>query len=412
MNETAPRYNEEAEMAVIGATMLSAKAVERLTARLRPEHFFLNSHRRLWKAIQNLAAKGTAVDLVTMRDELGSDVLEAIGGVHYLVRLVDDVISAQSAEDYAKIVIERYVRRELIERAENLANSASTSVDLETILSSAGELTRGLHIGTPPVVDASDVVDELSKGEAITGLSTGIPEIDELRLGGLPKAEVSVFGGETGAGKTLLGTQIACHDLEQHRNVLFVSLEMTALQLIQRVMKQLSGYWSESHAISDGNAQAWRDALVTLHQGRLMIYDSSLASNPTAESILDWMLTEHERFPVDRVIVDYAQKLTLRDGGRLETYESHRRISELFRRFAKRHGIPLLMLSQINRNGNDITLRGSREYENDSAFTMMLLRGDATDQNERKISIIKNRHGERRSWEARVNQKTLRVERY
>ncbi len=405
----------EAERALIGAALLNENFASRVGVDVKPEDFTSKVHAAIWEAVATLARKGQEVNIITVRDTIPAKKLQALGGVQYLAQLIEETPSAtsESGHAYAKVVLQHAARRTLRSRAEALL-AACDSTDIESLLGSAGTLADGLHVGAPPVVDAADVVAELSKAEAITGLSTGIREIDELRLGGLPKAEVAVFGGETGSGKTLLGTQIACHDLRHNRNVLFVSLEMTASQLVSRLMKQLSGYWSESHASSQGNVQAWRDAVVILNQGRLMVYDSSMASNPSAESILDWMQDEHERFPVDRVIVDYAQKLTLRDGGRLETYESHRRISEMFRRFAKKHGIALLMLSQINRNGNDLSLRGSREYENDSALTLMMVKDNDRDASpdDRKMAIVKNRHGACKQWSARVNGANLCLEAY
>lgn len=404
----------EAERALIGATLLNENFAARVGMEVAPENFTSKAHAAIWEAVASLARKGHEINVITVRDAIPVKKLQAIGGVAYLVQLIEETPSATSLSGYtyAKIVLQHAARRTLRSRAEALL-AACDSVDIESLLGSAGTLTEGLHVGAPPVVDAADVVAELGK-DSITGLSTGIREIDELRLGGLPKAEVAVFGGETGSGKTLLGTQIACHDLAHHRNVLFVSLEMTAAQLVSRLMKQLSGYWSEAQASSQNNVQAWRDAVVTVNQGRLMVFDSSMASNPTAESILDWMQDEHERLPVDRVIVDYAQKLTLRDGGRLETYESHRRISEMFRRFAKKHGIAVLMLSQINRNGNDLSLRGSREYENDSALTLMMVKDNDRDASpdDRKMAIVKNRHGACKQWAARVNQANLCLEAY
>ena len=404
----------EAERALIGATLLNENFAARVGMDVRPEDFTSKAHAAIWEAVAALARKGQEVNIITVRDTIPAKKLQALGGVAYLAQLIEETPSAtsESGYAYAKVVLQHSARRTLRSRAEALL-VACDSADIESLLGSAGTIADGLHVGAPPVVDASDVVAELGK-ESITGLSTGIREIDELRLGGLPKAEVAVFGGETGSGKTLLGTQIACHDLAHHRNVLFVSLEMTAAQLVSRLMKQLSGYWSEDHARSQNNVQAWRDAVVVVNQGRLMVYDSSMASNPSAESILDWMQDEHERFPVDRVIVDYAQKLSLRDGGRLETYESHRRISEMFRRFAKKHGIALLMLSQINRNGNDLSLRGSREYENDSALTLMMVKDNDRDASpdDRKLAIVKNRHGACKQWSARVNGANLCLEAY
>lgn len=404
----------EAERALIGAALINENFAARVGMDVRPEDFTSKIHAAIWEAVATLARKGQEVNIITVRDTIPAKKLQALGGVAYLAQLIEETPSAtsESGYAYAKVVLQHAARRTLRSRAEALL-VACDSADIESLLGSAGTIADGLHVGAPPVVDASDVVAELGR-ESITGLSTGIREIDELRLGGLPKAEVAVFGGETGSGKTLLGTQIACHDLRNHRNVLFVSLEMTAVQLVSRLMKQLSGYWSEDHARSQNNVQAWRDAVVVVNQGRLMVYDSSMASNPSAESILDWMQDEHERFPVDRAIVDYAQKLSLRDGGRLETYESHRRISEMFRRFAKKNGPALLMLSQINRNGNDLSLRGSREYENDSALTLMMVKDNDRDASpdDRKMAIVKNRHGACKQWAARVNQANLCLEAY
>jgi len=401
-------YNEEAEMAVLGAVMLSDKAAQRLAPTLKPEHFFFEGHQVIWKSIQVLSAKGSTVDLVTMRDTmLQHGTLERAGGVGYLVRLVDDVPSAASAGDYAQIILEKYARRTLKDRAEAFVKCCEKSPDLEHVLATAETLTDGLRVGIRPVVDASDVLSTLGKSTGVTGLSTGIQFIDQLsHHGGMPCAEVSILGGQTGAGKTLMATQITAHDLRQGRAVLFVSLEMTASQLLSRLMQQLSGYRSEYDAKQAGDLASWKEAAEIIHTTRLLIYDSVLASDPTANDILAWLEDEHQRDPVHRVFVDYAQKLTLAGARGAENWDVQRQISEMFRRFAKASGVSLGMLSQVNPTEHGWSLRGSKEWENDSALTILntLVKSN---RDFREITAVKNRHGACRKWDAAIDQRYL-----
>jgi replicative DNA helicase len=378
--------HEEVERAVIGAVLLSAKAADKVSRVLRPEHFASSWASATWDAVLKVVHSGGTPDLVTVRDALGPKKLAAVGGIHYLVRLVEDVPSAESGEDYAKIVLANYARRELASRAEALASTASTAPDIEATLATATRITDGLHFGIRPVVD------ELT------------------RFGGLPRSEMSVFGGDTGAGKTLLGTQVAAHDIRQGRRVLFVSLEMTSVQLVARLMKQMTGHYSKREATEAGDLASWQEAAEAVHRTGMKIYDSSLASNPTAEEIIGWMKDEHDKLPVDRAIIDYVQKLRLANTGRLQHFEAHQQISEDLRVYAKKSGCSLVALSQINREqGGGFSLRGSKEYQNDSAFTLLVLKS-SRGEDERDVKIEKNRHGKRMDWDARINQVSLCLE--
>lgn len=407
-----PPHNEEAEMAVLGAVMLSAKAAERLATKVEPKHFYLPVHQAIWEAVVGLVRSAKPVDLVTMRDALlAKKKLDDIGGVGYLVRLVDDVPSAQSAEDYADIVLARYARRELIGRAETLVESAYRGQDLEPLLVTAAEMTQGLYFGISPVVDACDVLGELKNKPGVASLSTGIPFIDDIcKGGGLYRGEMNVLGGDTGSGKTLLGTQIAAHDIRQGRRVLFVSLEMTAPQLVARLVQQMTGYRSEYDARKAGDFASWEDGTGEIYRAGMPIYDSSLSSNPTVEEILGWLYDEHEKAPVDRVVLDYVQKLRLASPGKSEHYDVHRQISEKLRVFAKKTACCLVALSQINlEDRGGFTVRGSKEYQMDAAFLAGLVPSKRS-EDDRDMIVQKNRHGKKATWEARINQASLCLE--
>jgi hypothetical protein len=181
---------------------------------------------------------------------------------------------------------------------------------------------------------------------------------------------------------------------------------MTASQLLSRLMQQLSGYRSEYDAKQAGDLASWKDAAEIIHTTRLLIYDSVLASDPTANDILAWLEDEHQRDPVHRVFVDYAQKLTLAGARGAENWDVQRRISEMFRRFAKASGVSLGMLSQVNPTEHGWSLRGSKEWENDSALTILntLVKNN---RDFREIMAVKNRHGACRKWDAAIDQRYL-----
>lgn len=401
---------EEAEMATVGAALLSDSVVQRLARTLRPEHFSLSWLATTWTAILELVRTGTAVDLVTVRDALGPQRLESIGGVPFLVRLVDDVPSAANGEFYAKIVMADYARRELRSRAEAVVGAADSSCDLDSLLVSAGKIADGLRFGIRPVVNACDVLGELKAKPGVNRLCTGVDFFDRACGGGLYCGEMNILGGDTGAGKTLLGTQIAAHDIRQGRRGIFVSLEMTGAQLVSRLVKQMTGHMNEGEAREAGDLASWEEGTGEIYRSDFQIYDSSLSSNPTVEEILGVLYDQHEQSPLQWATVDYAQKLRLADPGRRENHDVHREISEKFRVFAKKTGVRLVVLSQINNEqGGGFTVRGSKEYQMDAAFiagVMNTKRGE----DDRDVVIQKNRHGKKATWEARINQVTLCLE--
>ncbi len=402
---------EEAEMATVGAALLSDSVLQRLARTLRPDHFSLSWLGTTWAAILELVQAGTAVDLVTVRDALGPRRLESIGGLQFLVQLVDVVPSAANGEVYGKIVMAEYARRELRSRAEAVISATDSSRDLDSLLASAGKIADGLRFGIRPVVNACDVLSELKTKPGVTALSTGVPFIDGVcRGGGLYCGEMNILGGDTGAGKTLLGTQIAAHDIRQGRRGIFVSLEMTGPQLVSRLVQQMTGHRSEEEAIKAGDLASWEEGTGEIYRSDFQIYDSSLSSNPTVEEILGVLYDQHEQSPLHWATVDYAQKLRLADSGKRENHDVHREISEKFRVFAKKTGVRLVVLSQINREqGGGFSVRGSKEYQMDAAFVagvMNVKRGE----DERDVEVQKNRHGKKLTWEARINQVTLCLE--
>jgi len=245
--ETLP-HSDEAERSVLGAVLLDNRQIHKAQEFLTHEAFYAERHRRIFRALEELADAGTALDLVTLRDALeraGS--LEACGGVAYVAALIDGTARSANVEHYAKIVKEKAILRELIRSAQQILSSAMRATGSaddvldeaeKAIFHVAEERLRAgfLSMRTVGELSIKRIEDLTQRRESITGIASGFLQLDELTAG-LQPSDLIILAGRPSMGKTALALNIAAHAAMRHgRTVGVFSLEMSHQQLFQRML--------------------------------------------------------------------------------------------------------------------------------------------------------------------------------
>ena len=310
-------HNLDAERAVLGALILNTQAGMAAFPIVKPDEFFLEQHRVVYRAVQNLVAEGSPVDLVLLTDELmRTKRLESAGGVGYVAQLIDGVPKVSNVEYYARTVHEKAQRRQLIHLCEKMeqdvfADEADPSKLLEKMIERLLDIAADSR-GVPAVRSWYDVAQEAmqhlreahSNPGSVATLKFGLSELDEL-TSGLRKKELVVIVGPSSHGKTLLASQLAITAEQDGYRGLIFSAEMPAEQL---VLRQLA-YDAEVKFYFVRRAEQLRkEQIVRLTDAASRIRNLMVVEKDITPMRI-WAITEAQKRSkgLDFVIVDYDQ---------------------------------------------------------------------------------------------------------
>lgn len=397
--DKAPPQNNEAEMCVLGCCVLSDRAADEVGALIQPEHFYVPAHRVIYEALTRLKQRGSAVDLVTVRDELISrGQLAMCGGVEYLMQVVEAVPSAQNAMHYAGIVLDKALLRSFESAAREsigMVHDPHAGTPRE-ILAKGMALVAAVSAQSTgaKVWDIADIADEIPKG-----VPSGLVRLDQLLdCGGLPNGQASCVKAKTGVGKTPFLCQTALTNFRAKKHVVYALFaDLTPAQWKARMVRSVSGV-GRVRTIED--EQRRRDAIAELDdfaiEHRITLYDGTgTGAAKHVESFVSWLLAHDAKLraesggkaKVDVVICDYLQRITTAqkcDG----LYERNVLVGEALNDMAKTmKEASTLVASQVNRDG---TARYGAEFEQDAALLVALER-NADDQALFDVTIEKSR---------------------
>ncbi len=256
--------NVEAERSILGAILLDNLAFHQAAEHLRTEEFSLDSHRRIYGRMQDLAEASKPIDIITLVEELTvRKELESIGGVAYISSLLDGVPDRPSIEHYVKIVRDKALLRGLIHTANAaIARAADQSDSAEEVLNDAEAAIFQLSekrigsgfLGIQEIVKNSfgSVDALLQRGQRITGLATHYPDLDEM-TSGLQRADLIILAARPSMGKTAFAMNIAENAaIEDGKIVGIFSLEMSREALLLRllVLARQCGFSSHAHRLA------------------------------------------------------------------------------------------------------------------------------------------------------------------
>ena len=320
--ERIPPHNEEAERSALGAVMLNKEALLDVTEEVKPEDFYNESHREIFDAIMNLYRENTAVDMLTVCEELKRrKALDMVGGRAYIATLTAEVPSTANAGEYAKIVSEKAMLRRLITAAGDITiKGYDDKMAAEELLDYAeGDIfriaqkrQRNDYAKIQDVLMKNlRIIDQAvqNKGQVI-GLPTGFKQLDE-KTSGLQPSDLIIVAARPGMGKTAFALNIAQQSaVKAGASVLIFSLEMSQEQLGQRLIAMQARVESEKLKKGTLDLKDWdriNFALNELNNTKIVIDDTPGISIMEMRNKCRRLKAEQG---LDLIVVDYLQLMT------------------------------------------------------------------------------------------------------
>ena len=414
--QTLP-HNLEAERSVLGAILIHNDAFNVAAELVDSGDFFRDAHRRVFDTMVDLNERGQAIDLVTLKDELGrSGDLDDVGGAAYIAALVDGVPRSTNVEHYARIVKERATLRNLIQSANRILGMAyRAEEDADTLLDQAEQeifsIAEGrIHTGFVPLSDlvqgSFTAIEQLQEHKGlVTGVPSGFVDIDNLTSGFQP-AELIIIAARPSMGKTSFALNVAQHvGIKTDRSVGLFSLEMSKEQLFMRMLTaeaEVDSHRFRGGFLSERDYGRLSTALGRLADAKVFIDDSAGLGVLEMRAKARRLKAEHG---LDLLVIDYLQLMQGR--GRFENRTQElASISGALKALAKELNVPVLALSQLSRAPESRSdrrpqlsdLRESGALEQDADVVLFIFREeqyDPTPENENLAELIigKQRNG-------------------
>ena len=361
--------NIEAEQSVIGSILVSNDILDDVSPIINYTKFYDPIHQKIFLAIENLISKGMLANPITLKNYFENDKnLIELEGHEYLVKITKFSTSLRQAIEYAKIIYDMHVRRELIKISETTIDNASNkNIDLpgEKIIEDSEKLLfdlaeRGSFSKSFIKFDAAlnQTIEMASKAfkstEGIVGVPTGLTDLDD-RLGGLHNQDLVIIGGRPSMGKTALATNIAFHaakniqDKGLKSSVAFFSLEMSSEQLSTRILSEQSRIKSNDirrGKISEEQFDKFIETSKNISELPLYIDETPAIS---IAAISNRARRIKRLFGCELVVVDYIQLMratNIRSEGRVQEISE---ITQGLKALAKELNLPVLAVSQLSR---------------------------------------------------------------
>lgn len=314
MIDVLPPHNTEAEEAVLGSLMIDPYAIETVASILKPEMFYVVKHAWVYQAILALHEKGQAVDLLTVASELISrNQLQDTGGEGWLAELCGSVPTALNVESYAQIVAELAQRRDNIRFASEVVRlSYRQDEPLDKVdkilwerVEAAGSAKKSNMVSIGKVI--ADLVAEAENPSEDRSIATGFYELNKSLGGGLQPNRFYLVAGRPGSGKTALLLQLALAAAMQGKHVAIFSMEMSAAQLVDRLVSNESGLPARDirqGKLNEEELDRLLQSCILLGSLPIMIDDSSGTDVQQISAICKGLRAKGQ---LDMVVVDYLQ---------------------------------------------------------------------------------------------------------
>ena len=351
----------ELEEAVLGAMLIDKKGVDEVIDILQPDAFYKTAHQKIFEAIFQLFQDSQPVDLLTVSSELRKKgKLETVGGEFYLVQLSQRVASSAHIEFHARIILQKFIQRSLIKISNEIIESSyKESTDVFDLLDEAesklyevnqGNIKRSSESAQNLVIEAKKRIEEISKRDGLSGVSTGFEKLDKLTSGWQP-SDLIIIAARPGMGKTALTLSMARNiAVTKQIPVAFFSLEMSSVQLITRLISAETGLSSEklrTGKLADHEWQQLNVKVTDLEKAPLFIDDTPSLSIFDLRAKSRRLSSQHG---IKLIVVDYLQLMTAgtstKSGNREQEIST---ISRNLKALAKELDIPVIALSQLSR---------------------------------------------------------------
>jgi replicative DNA helicase len=412
-----PPQAKELEEAVLGAMMLEKGAFDKVVEILKPECFYVDAHQRIFRSMQSLANKSQPIDILTVVEELRfKEELDMIGGPYYVTKLTNAVVSSANIEAHSRIILQKFIQRELIRiSGEIIADAYEDSTDVFDLLDQAEskmyEVTSNHLKNNYESIDSvlvktiQRIEDLRHKNEDITGVPSGFPSLDKVTYG-WQSTDLIILAARPAVGKTAfalnLARSAALHPTKPTGVAVF-SLEMSAGQLVQRILSAESEIWLEK--ISRGKMEE-HEMKQLYARGIQRLAQAPIYIDDTAALNIFELRAKCRRLKntsnIGLIIIDYLQLMSGTGERNSNREQEISTISRSLKGLAKELQVPIIALSQLSRevekrkDGNKMPqlsdLRESGAIEQDADMVMFLYRPEYYDITENEMG--ENNRGE------------------
>lgn len=422
-----PPQAKELEEAVLGAIMLEKSAFDTVTEILKPECFYVEANQQIFKAMQGLQQKSMPIDILTVVEELKMrEQLDAIGGPYYVTKLTNAVVSTANIEAHARIVLQKFIQRELIRiSGEIIGDAYEDSTDVFDLLDDSetkmfnitnNYLKKNFEDIQNVLAKTINRIDELrTKTDDISGVPSGFSTLDRVTYGWQP-TDLIILAARPAVGKTAFALNLARNAAMHPTNpvpVAFFSLEMGASQLVTRILSAESEIKMEK--ITRGKLENYEyeqllsKGIKKLETAPIFIDDTAALNIFEFRAKARRLVNKHK---VGFIIIDYLQLMSGSADAKGNREQEISTISRNLKALAKELNIPIIALSQLSRAVETrkeskmpqlSDLRESGAIEQDADMVMFIYRpeyyevmnnenGEST-HGETHVRIAKHRNG-------------------
>ncbi len=415
--DRVPPQNLEAEEAILGSLLLDPEAIGRVADILVPEAFYLSAHREIYRTALLLQSQGKPTDLTSMTTWLQDNgQLDKVGGQARLAQLVECIVSTANVDQYALLVMDKHLRRQLIKAGNEVIQLGyDTGIRLEQVLDQAEQKVFGITQDRPqpgPISTAEILTSTFTEiesrclGTALSGIPCNFYDLDAMTQG-FQRSDLIIVAARPAMGKTSIVLNIARNIAAMHKlPVCIFSLEMSKEQLVYRLLSMEVGIESgrlRSGRVSQHEWEPLGHAINLLSQLPIYIDDTPGMTVSEMRSKARRLMAENAG-SMGIVVIDYLQLM--------EGSSSDNRVQELskitrsLKGLAREINVPIIALSQLSRGVESRTqkrpmmsdLRESGSIEQDADMVMMIYRDeyynpDTPDRGIAELIIAKHRNG-------------------
>ena len=415
-SDRLPPQNIEAEEAILGGILLDPEAISRVSDRLVADAFYISAHKDIYQAAIRLYSGGKPTDLLSLTAWLADhNLLDKVGGKSKLAQLVDRTVSAVNIDALAALVMDKYLRRQLIKSGSEIVHLGyETEKELATVLDQAEQKVFGITQERPQqgLVSISDTliqtfqdIESHNQGIALPGLACNFYDLDAM-TGGFQRSDLIIVAGRPAMGKTSFCLNLAYNIAALHKlPVAIFSLEMSQEQLVQRLLSSEAGIESQrlrKGLISQNEWEKLSVALGNLSELPIFIDDTPNITVTEMRSQARRLQAEQKK-EMGLILIDYLQ---LMEGSGDNRVQELSKITRSLKGLARELNTPIIALSQLSRGVEARTnkrpmmsdLRESGSIEQDADIVIMLYRDsyynpDSPDRDTAEVIIAKHRNG-------------------
>ena len=418
----SPPSVPDLEIAVLGSIMQDSSCLTNIIDILKPEIFYKEEHQEIFRAIASLFERADPVDLLTVVQELTkAKKIEEAGGAAYVSKLTTKISAATNVEYYSRIVIQKFIQRELVrisqETIEDAYDEGSDVFDMlhkaeENIFSISNTTIKKTFEHISKVLSKSLAEIEAAKNQEFNGVQSGFTTLDRI-TGGFQKSDLIILAARPGAGKSAAAMTIARNAaVDFQKGIAIFSLEMPGTQLVNRLISAEAEIDAGKLRKGDINESDWQK----IHQRISKLAEAPIYIDDTpALSVFEFRAKARRlknQYGISMIIVDYLQLMTTgKESGYGNREQEVAYISKALKATAKELDIPIIALAQLSRNVEQRTdkrpqlsdLRESGSLEQEADVVMFIYRpfisGVAQDENgmstegQAEIIIAKHRNG-------------------